>query len=229
MSKKIIYLHKLTSCSGCLVEFLNVLSKHTDILEKAIVVSKIISDDLHFDRFDAVFIEGSLSTRDEESRLIELRNRAKYLIVLGSCGLYGGIQNLGLVHNKPVARVVNVDYALPGCPVNEEELSSLLYKVIEDCLEIRMFDSLCMDCKRNGIECLLIRKGIACLGPLVRAGCGALCPSSGKGCLGCFGFRNDLDKDVVENYVQHLSALGFARDRFNTYYRSYSLVNRNGE
>lgn len=29
--------------------------------------------------------------------------------------------------------------------------------------------------------------GTPCLGPVTHAGCGALCPSYGRGCYGCFG------------------------------------------
>ena len=30
-------------------------------------------------------------------------------------------------------------------------------------------------------------RGIACLGPVTQAGCGALCPSYDRGCYGCYG------------------------------------------
>ncbi|MEM1819584.1 MAG: hypothetical protein QW399_05540, partial [Sulfolobales archaeon] len=35
--------------------------------------------------------------------------------------------------------------------------------------------------------CVLVAKGIPCLGPVTMAGCGALCPSYGRGCYGCYG------------------------------------------
>jgi sulfhydrogenase subunit delta len=45
----------------------------------------------------------------------------------------------------------------------------------------------CQECKARGTVCLLVAHGTACLGPVTRAGCGALCPSVGRGCFGCFG------------------------------------------
>jgi len=33
----------------------------------------------------------------------------------------------------------------------------------------------------------MVARGIPCLGPVTQAGCGALCPSYGRGCYGCFG------------------------------------------
>jgi coenzyme F420-reducing hydrogenase gamma subunit len=33
----------------------------------------------------------------------------------------------------------------------------------------------------------MVAAGTPCLGPLVHAGCGALCPSYHRGCYGCFG------------------------------------------
>ncbi len=31
------------------------------------------------------------------------------------------------------------------------------------------------------------REGVACLGPVTQAGCGAICPAYNRGCFGCFG------------------------------------------
>ena len=45
----------------------------------------------------------------------------------------------------------------------------------------------CTECKRRGTTCLTVAEGVACLGPVTRAGCGALCPAHHRGCFGCFG------------------------------------------
>jgi len=34
---------------------------------------------------------------------------------------------------------------------------------------------------------LLVSRGTPCMGPVTRAGCGAICPSVDRGCFGCFG------------------------------------------
>jgi sulfhydrogenase subunit delta len=34
---------------------------------------------------------------------------------------------------------------------------------------------------------VMVAYGTPCLGPVTQAGCGALCPSFGRGCYGCFG------------------------------------------
>jgi coenzyme F420-reducing hydrogenase gamma subunit len=33
----------------------------------------------------------------------------------------------------------------------------------------------------------MVAQGTPCLGPVTHAGCGALCPTYGRGCYGCFG------------------------------------------
>ena len=47
--------------------------------------------------------------------------------------------------------------------------------------------SVCVECKRAGNVCVLVAHGTPCKGPVTQAGCGALCPSVGRGCYGCFG------------------------------------------
>ena len=50
-------------------------------------------------------------------------------------------------------------------------------------------EAVCAECKRRGAICVVVAQGIACLGPVTRTGCGALCPAFGRGCYGCFGPR----------------------------------------
>ena len=33
----------------------------------------------------------------------------------------------------------------------------------------------------------MVAHGIACLGPVTHAGCGAICPAYNRGCYGCYG------------------------------------------
>lgn len=47
--------------------------------------------------------------------------------------------------------------------------------------------SVCIQCKRSGAVCVMVARGVPCLGPVTHAGCGALCPRHARGCYGCFG------------------------------------------
>jgi len=53
--------------------------------------------------------------------------------------------------------------------------------------------------------------GQVCLGPVIRAGCGARCPSSGFRCFGCRGYIDNPNvngaKDVIERYGLSVDAL----------------------
>lgn len=60
-----------------------------------------------------------------------------------------------------------------------------------------------MECKRRNNVCVLVAKGMPCMGPVTGTGCGALCPSVGRDCYQCFG--------PAEN--PNTSSLG---DRFQT-------------
>jgi sulfhydrogenase subunit delta len=35
--------------------------------------------------------------------------------------------------------------------------------------------------------CVVVARGLPCLGPVTRTGCGAICPGLGRDCYGCFG------------------------------------------
>ncbi len=41
--------------------------------------------------------------------------------------------------------------------------------------------------------CVAVARGIPCLGPVTRTGCGAICPAYGRGCYGCFGPRESAN------------------------------------
>jgi hypothetical protein len=39
----------------------------------------------------------------------------------------------------------------------------------------------------------MVARGMPCLGPVTQSGCGALCPSFGRGCFACFGPREQAN------------------------------------
>jgi len=56
----------------------------------------------------------------------------------------------------------------------------------------------CVECKLNGYLCVLIEKGMPCLGPIITAGCDARCPSLGLDCIGCRGPIKDETNAAAE-------------------------------
>ena len=61
----------------------------------------------------------------------------------------------------------------------------------------------CVECKAKGNPCLWEYEQV-CLGPIIRAGCDARCPTAGGRCIGCRGYIDnpniDAAKDVIEKY-----------------------------
>ncbi|MGA9162891.1 MAG: hypothetical protein WBZ31_00415, partial [Thiobacillus sp.] len=58
-------------------------------------------------------------------------------------------------------------------------------------------DKVCTECKRQGYPCVMVSRGVACMGPVTRAGCGALCPSLGRDCYGCYGPAENANADAL--------------------------------
>jgi coenzyme F420-reducing hydrogenase gamma subunit len=58
-------------------------------------------------------------------------------------------------------------------------------------------DKVCTECKRQGHPCVLVSRGVPCMGPVTRAGCGALCPGLGRDCYGCYGPAENANTDTL--------------------------------
>ena len=98
-----------------------------------------------------------------------------------------------LARSTPVSDHVTVDVALPGCPVDREELLEVLAALVQGRKPRLRQEPVCSDCRRAGQVCVLVAHGEPCLGPVTRGGCHALCPSVGRGCFGCFGPAEGAD------------------------------------
>ena len=63
---------------------------------------------------------------------------------------------------------------------------------------------LCVECKKKENVCVFF-KGMFCMGPVTRAGCGAICPSHGDACEGC---RGPIDNPNRDAHVEVLREFG---------------------
>lgn len=140
-------------CDGCRYEVLNLGEKLLDFIQRnglEIAYEPLLGLSRELEYYDIVFVEGSPTTPEGVKKLIELRERAKILVALGSCSVLGGVQGMmrmfksedlqsvygsnspmswEIVMAKPISEYVKVDYRLRGCPVNVEELLTLLSRL----------------------------------------------------------------------------------------------------
>lgn len=209
MKKPKIAVWKFSSCDGCQ---LSVLDCEDELLALAGQVE--IAYFLEATRsqvkgpYAVSLVEGSISTPEEVQRIVEVRLESKALITIGACATAGGIQALRnfadveeftrivyarpqfistLREARPVADFVRVDFELRGCPVNKYQLLEVLNAYLNGRKPNVPRHSLCVDCKRQGLTCVMVAHGTPCLGPITQSGCGVLCPAYNRGCYGCFG------------------------------------------
>ncbi len=158
--------------------------------------------------YDVSLVEGSITTPHDEERIHAIRRASKFLITIGACATAGGIQALrnfkdvrdftSIVYAKPeyietlktstpIKDHVSVDFELRGCPVNKLQLLEVLNAHLNGRKPNVPNYSVCIECKRRGTICVMVARGIPCMGPVTQAGCGAICPAYDRGCFGCFG------------------------------------------
>jgi len=231
-----------TCCEGCQLDTLNIegqdlvdLVAAVDIVEfREVATGKA-------DHYDIAFVEGSITRESEIPRLKDIRERADVLIALGACAHIGGInclknhlpmdEALKIVYGddagyydtipaRPIHAVVPVDFSVPGCPINTAELLRIVKELLLGKTPELPNHSVCVECKMAGNVCVFERGG-SCLGPVIRAGCNAVCVTAGRHCWGCRGLVDDpnLDsqKDVLAEYGLTVDQVVEKFKIYNTY------------
>jgi sulfhydrogenase subunit delta len=209
LSKPKVSVYKFSSCDGCQLSLLNLEDELLD-LASAVDIAYFIeaTRTVKPGPYDIGIVEGSITTPHEAERIQDVRAECNFLISLGTCATSGGIQALRnftkaadlaeKVYDHPeylnyletataISEHVKVDLEIWGCPVNKNQVVEALAALLQKRKPNLPQYSVCMECKRNGNSCVLVASGIPCLGPVVQAGCGAVCPANGRGCYGCFG------------------------------------------
>jgi len=238
---------KLTSCSGCLNELIYALVGHPELMMKLDVkYFTEIQDRTELSEMDLAIVEGSIVNREQENLVKRVRSLAKQVIALGTCASLGGVQSLRVGYDldkvkrfvypvpefvdvysdvKPLSDVISVDIEIRGCPVDGENLLRVLRSLVEGIsIPVQIYEVVCDECKRKGIQCLLVSGRVPCLGPITAAGCGALCPSFGRSCYGCYGVaEKHLTKDKVLEFAKTLEELGMPFEDFKAFLKAYSF------
>jgi sulfhydrogenase subunit delta len=200
---------KFASCDGCQLSLL-------DCEDELLTVAGLMTI-AHFPEatamevggpYDLSLVEGSITTPRDREHIQQIREASGMVVTIGACATAGGIQALrnfadidsfrSLVYPSPayietlststaIADHISVDFELPGCPINKRQLLEVLSALLIRRKPSVSAESVCVECKLRGTTCIMVARGIPCLGPVTHAGCGAICPSYRRGCYGCFG------------------------------------------
>ncbi|MEJ2703276.1 MAG: hypothetical protein P8Z79_12620 [Sedimentisphaerales bacterium] len=233
MDKIKVAVFDFACCEGCQLQIYNMEEEILDLLTLINPVEwrEAMSD--QSEDYDVAIIEGSITRREDEKRLKKIREKAKILIALGACATIGGVNkiknnfemsdvkeyvygdkarmpHLNTYPTKAVDEVVKVDYMVHGCPINVEE-----FAYVVRCLAMGKEPKtpnypVCVECKMKENVCRY-EYGELCMGPIIRAGCGAKCPTGGMWCFGCRGYIDDPNvnaaKDVMDQYGKTIDDL----------------------
>jgi coenzyme F420-reducing hydrogenase gamma subunit len=224
-----------TSCEGCELQLANKEETLVDFLGSIEIVDfREISSD-RSNEYDIAMVEGSVTRSDEIERLLNIRERAKTLVALGTCACFGGVNKLKNAFDlndanrevygsrtketlpaRAIHEVVKVDLKIPGCPVSKEEVERVVQHVVWDvsfqypaypvCLECKQRYTVCV-CDLDSQEVGSEGRGQLCLGPITRGGCNAPCPAGGLGCWGCRGPAEDAN---IEAFLAIEKERGFS-------------------
>jgi coenzyme F420-reducing hydrogenase gamma subunit len=213
---------KFASCDGCQLTLLDLedellaIADRIDLVEFAEATSRRSAGP-----YDLLFVEGSISTVEQAEEIVRLRSVSRLLVTIGACATAGGIQAIrnwldhdevraavypepayvdSLAASRPVADFISVDAELRGCPISPGQLREFLASVVTGRRAQLPDEAVCLECKRRGIVCVAVARGIPCLGPVTRTGCGAICPAYGRGCYGCFGPREGANTAALARW-----------------------------
>jgi coenzyme F420-reducing hydrogenase gamma subunit len=218
--------HKFTSCDGCQLAFLN--------SGEALLTLAELVDIVHFPEFgkiqidakvDIAFIEGSITTPEEQAQILKIRENSRFVITIGACATSGGIQALrnfadagkwisavyaspqhiqSLATSTAIAKHIKVDCELWGCPVNTWQVMDAIRSLLFNAAPRIKRESVCIECKRKGNVCVMVTKNEPCMGPVTQTGCGAICPSVGRACYGCYGpFENPNPNSLGNWFIEY--------------------------
>ena len=227
MARPSIAVHKFSSCDGCQLAFLNAgedLLKLTRLVDVRHFLEAGVADE--YAKVDIAFVEGSISTTDELTRIQRVRANSRFVVTLGACATSGGLQALRNLDDsnepwkhaiyarpefiqtvdrtEPVSDHIQVDFEVWGCPVNGPQVLTVVQQLLFGLAPLDGRDKVCMECKRRHAVCVMVTEGRPCLGPVTRTGCGALCPRFGRDCYGCFGPAENSNTDAMSHRLEGL-------------------------
>jgi sulfhydrogenase subunit delta len=217
---------KFASCDGCQLSLLNCEEELLAVAGQVeVAYFPEASRAVVGGPYDLSLVEGSITTPHDVQLIQRVRRVSKHLLTIGACATAGGIQALRnfkdaqefvsvvyaapeYIHtldtSTPIADHVRVDFELRGCPINKQQLLEVISAFLHGRKPNVPPHSVCIECKRRGIVCVMVAHSTPCLGPATQAGCGAICPAYHRGCYGCFGPQETPNTDSLSEWWSHL-------------------------
>lgn len=234
---------KFASCDGCQLTVLN-LEDELLPLAREVEIAHFLEAGSATVRgpYDLSLVEGSITTPQDARRIHEVRTASRTLVTIGACATAGGIQALRnfadvaefvrAVYARPeyistlhtstaIADHVAVDFELRGCPIDQRQLLEVVTAFLAGRRPNVPRHSVCMECKQRGNVCVMVARGVPCLGPVTQMGCGALCPSYHRGCYGCFGPAETVNAASLTTW---LGEIGMAEGDVVRVFRTFNAA-----
>lgn len=235
-----IAIFKFASCSGCQLEFLNLEPVLLDLLGLVEISHFVMARSANKPGpYDIGFVEGSIVSPEDVERLKQARRDCGLLVAIGACACHGGLQSLNnrlpqrevearvyeypneihALKSYPVDEYVAVDACLSGCPINKNELVEFVKSALLGVAPRIRPHCVCVECKLSENVCLTVTEQIPCMGPVTRAGCGALCPARSTACTGCHGPSSECN---TESLREIFAGLGLHQADIARSFRKYA-------
>jgi sulfhydrogenase subunit delta len=233
-----------TSCEGCQLTVVDLLQTHLGLLDLVEIVQFREAISEKGEDYAVAFVEGSCTRQSDEERLRRIRAQAKLVVALGACAHLGGVntmKNRWAIDNvqtyvygkngrnsyesypaRPISAVIQVDAVIPGCPIDRYEFLRIVQQILQGRNPKLPDYPMCVECKLAENACLN-KLGKPCLGPITRAGCGAICTSYGDGCEGCRGWAPEANFQYMRDILRGHGLSDYEIDMRFTMFNHYQM------
>lgn len=220
--KPTVGIFSFTGCSGCQLEIIHQEDIFLELMDKVKILHfPMVQEKNEFAPIDIAIVEGSISTEEHARKIKTIREKARYLIAIGSCATHGGVNAIRnpaaekkveqqvysgknrfkSIKAEGIDKYVQVDYYVRGCPPVKEDFDRAFKQLLLHAKPFVYNQPVCSECRYKENRCLL-RDGELCLGPITFGGCGAMCPSNNLACDGCRGKLEDANTIALRECLE---------------------------